>query len=107
MSHISVVHVPVKAIGKKRRSVFVFPKFSLSLTCFGPSAVLLESEKSGALVPTASAIRILRFGLIEEINYRIAETLVKRFAVRNESGKEESRKYFGSIGFSNVPFLLS
>src|SRR5256714_15500397 len=64
MVHISVVQVPVNAIGKKRRSVFVFPKLSLSLICFGPSAVLLESEKSGALVPTASAIRILRFRLI-------------------------------------------
>ena len=30
-SHISVVQVPVKAIGKNRRSVFVLPKLSLKL----------------------------------------------------------------------------
>src|SRR6267142_4726446 len=54
--HISVVHVPVNAIGKKRSRVFFFPKLSLNLTCFGPSAVLLDKVKSGAFVPTASGI---------------------------------------------------
>jgi hypothetical protein len=50
------VHVPVKAIGKKRSSVFPFPKLSLNVICFGPSAVLVDNVKSGALVPTASGI---------------------------------------------------
>src|ERR1700737_3826663 len=54
--HISVVHVPVNAIGKKRSNVFCFPKLSLNLICFGPSAVLLDKVKSGAFVPTASGI---------------------------------------------------
>ena len=40
--HISVVHVPVNAIGKKSSRVFFFPKLSLNLICFGPSAVLVE-----------------------------------------------------------------
>jgi hypothetical protein len=51
------VHVPVNAIGKNKSSVFFLPKLSLNFTCFGPSAVLQASEKSGAFVPTAS-IRI-------------------------------------------------
>ena len=42
--------------GKKSSNVFPFPKFSLSLICFGPSAVLVDNVKSGALVPTASDI---------------------------------------------------
>src|SRR5437588_3432823 len=98
MPHISVVQVPVKAIGKKRRSVFVFPIFSLSLICFGPSAVLLASEKSGALVPTASAIKNLRFRFdrgSSTIGLATRWSKDLRFAVRNESGNEESRKYFG------------
>jgi hypothetical protein len=48
--------VAVNAIGKKSSNVFPFPKFSLSLICFGPSAVLVDKVKSGALVPTASDI---------------------------------------------------
>src|SRR5213082_2770073 len=55
-SHISVVHVPVKAMGKKSRSMFFFPKLSLNLICLGPSAVLVDKVKSGALVPTAIGI---------------------------------------------------
>ena len=54
--HISVVHVPVNAIGKNKSSVFCLPKLSLNFTCFGPSAALVESVKSGAFVPTRSAI---------------------------------------------------
>src|ERR1700676_3941425 len=54
--HISVVHVPVNAIGKKRSSVFFLPKLSLSLICFGPSLVFVDKVKSGAFVPTASGI---------------------------------------------------
>jgi hypothetical protein len=46
----------VNAIGKKSSNVFFFPKLSLSLICFGPSAVLVDNVKSGALVPTASGI---------------------------------------------------
>jgi hypothetical protein len=48
--------VAVNAIGKKRSNVFPFPKFSLSLICFGPSVVFVDNAKSGALVPTASGI---------------------------------------------------
>src|SRR5215831_9257858 len=55
-SHISVVHVLVKAMGKKSSSVFFFPKLSLNVICFGPSAVLVDNMKSGALVPTESGI---------------------------------------------------
>jgi len=51
-----VVHVPVNAIGKKSSNVFLFPKFSLSLICFGPSAVFVDKVKSGAFVPTASGM---------------------------------------------------
>jgi hypothetical protein len=47
----------VKAIGKKSSSVFFFPKLSLSLICFGPSAVLVDNVKSGALVWTESGIK--------------------------------------------------
>ena len=54
--HSSVVHVPVKAIGKKSNSVFLLPKFSLNRIGRGPSAVLVGSVKSGALLPTARAI---------------------------------------------------
>jgi hypothetical protein len=43
-------------MGKKSSSVFFSPKLSLSLTCFGPSAVFVDKVKSGALVPTASGI---------------------------------------------------
>ena len=50
------MHVPVKAIGKKSSTVFPFPKCSLKLICFGPSAVLVGRVKSGALVPMASAM---------------------------------------------------
>jgi hypothetical protein len=50
------VHVPVNAIGKKSRSVFFFPKLSLNLICFGPSAVFVGNVKSGALVPIESDI---------------------------------------------------
>src|SRR5437867_693603 len=55
-SHISCVHVPVNAIGKKSKSVFLCPKLSLSRICFGPSGTLAGNVKSGALVPTASGI---------------------------------------------------
>jgi hypothetical protein len=51
-----VVQVAVNAIGKKSSNVFPFAKFSLSLICFGPSAVFVDKVKSGALVPTASGI---------------------------------------------------
>jgi hypothetical protein len=46
----------VNAIGKKRSNVFFFPKLSLSVFCFGPSAVFVDKVKSGALVPTASGM---------------------------------------------------
>ena len=51
-SHISVVQVPVNAIGKKSNSVFLCPKLSLSRICFGPAGTFVGNVKSGALVPT-------------------------------------------------------
>jgi hypothetical protein len=48
----------VKAIGKKSKTVFFFPKLSLSLTSFNPSAVFVLSEKSGAFVPIERAISL-------------------------------------------------
>jgi hypothetical protein len=51
-----VVHVPVKAMGKKSSKVFFFPKLSLNFICSGPSLVLVDNVKSGALVPTAIGI---------------------------------------------------
>src|SRR5580704_8019749 len=54
--HISWVHTPVKARGKKRSKVFFFPKLSLNLTSFKPSLVEVFRVKSGALVPMASGI---------------------------------------------------
>src|SRR6266436_4450946 len=64
--HISVVQVPVNAIGKKRSRVFFFPKLSLNFICFGPSPVLVGNVKSGALVPTVSGIVVLRSKLNRE-----------------------------------------
>src|SRR5204862_8169336 len=52
----SVVQVPVNAIGKNKSSVFVLPKLSLSFIRMGPSALLVERLKSGALVPVASGM---------------------------------------------------
>src|ERR1700730_16290291 len=80
-AHISSVQVPVNAIGKKSRSVFFFPKLSLNLICFGPPAVLVESVKSGALVPTASGINNPPVESIRgEIHYKIDIGSVKSFA---------------------------
>jgi hypothetical protein len=45
------VHTPVKAMGTKRRTILVDPISSLSLTIFGPSAVLVTRVKSGAWSP--------------------------------------------------------
>jgi len=73
-----VVHVAVNAIGKKSSNVFPFPKFSLSLICFGPSAVFVDKLKSGALVPTASGISessVCDFGA--KIQYRFCIQRVK------------------------------
>src|SRR3984893_10718822 len=60
--HISVVQVPVNAIGKNKSSVCFLPKLSLNLTCFGPSDVFEDNVKSGALVPTASGIGTFSIG---------------------------------------------
>jgi hypothetical protein len=73
-----VVQVAVNAIGKKSSNVFPFAKFSLSLICFGPSAVFVDKVKSGALVPTASGISessVCDFGA--KIQYRFAIQRVK------------------------------
>src|SRR5689334_24346137 len=56
MSHISWVQTPVNARGKKSRTVFFLPKFSLSFTSTSPVAVLDFRLKSGALDPTEMAI---------------------------------------------------
>jgi hypothetical protein len=69
ISHISWVHTPVKANGKKRRTVLFFPKFSLSLTSDIPDAVLVLRAKSGALDPTEIAINYpLFFKMIKLID---------------------------------------
>jgi hypothetical protein len=46
----------VNAIGKKSSKVLLVPKLSLSMICFGPSAVFVDKVKSGALVPMVSGI---------------------------------------------------
>jgi len=87
-----VVHVPVKAIGKKSSTVFPFPKFSLSLIRFGPSAVFVDKVKSGALVPTASGMSessVCDFGT--RIQYRIEIGRVKTFLCHSERSEAESR----------------
>ena len=69
--------------GKKSSNVFRFPKLSLSLTCFGPSAVFVDKVKSGALVPTASGISessVCDFGA--KIQYRFGIQLVKEIVQR-------------------------
>ena len=53
MSHNSWVQTLVKARGKKRRTVFFWPKLALSLTSTRLPEVLDLSVKSGAWVPTA------------------------------------------------------
>src|SRR6266436_1151576 len=83
-SHISVVHVPVNAIGKKSSNVFLFPKFSLSLICFGPSAVFVDKVKSGALVPTAS-------GMNESSGRDFCGEIQYRFGAQRVKGDRESR----------------
>ncbi len=64
--------------GKKSSNAFPFPKFLLSLICFGPSAVFVDNVKSGALVPTASGISessVCDFGA--KIQYRFGIQRVK------------------------------
>src|SRR5437773_2151184 len=56
MSHISCVQTLVNASGKNRSNVFFFPKLPLSFTSTSPEACLDLRLKSGALVPTDSAI---------------------------------------------------
>src|SRR6478672_13596689 len=82
-SHISVVHVLVNAIGKKSSNVFPFPKFSLSLICFGPSAVFVDKVKSGALVPTAS-------GITESSLCDFGAKIQYRFGIQRVKGDRES-----------------
>src|SRR4051812_4810676 len=65
MSHISAVQTPVKAAGKKRRTVFFLPSVSLSLTSTRPSAFLLFREKSGALDPTERGMAMRRARVAE------------------------------------------
>src|SRR5208283_5200868 len=62
ISQSSCVQTPVKAAGKKRRTVFFLPKFSLNLTSTSPVADLDLRVKSGALEPTLMGIEFyLRF----------------------------------------------
>src|SRR5437667_7651637 len=65
MSHISCVQTPVNASGKNSSKVFFLPKLPPSFTSTTPEACLDLRLKSGALVPTVSAIglfSILNFG---------------------------------------------
>src|SRR3954469_20891559 len=95
MLHISVVHTPVNAIGKKRSSVFVFPKLSLSLICFGPSAVFVGSEKSGALVPTASAINVSPVQCEGEFTIETPNRWSKGLAMESARGEQRVRTGLG------------
>jgi hypothetical protein len=71
----------VNAIGKKSSNVFFFPKLSLNLICLGPSAVLVDKVKSGALVPTVSGINNPPVLSSEgKIHYKIDNSVVKEFA---------------------------
>src|SRR5690349_647099 len=79
-------------MGKKSRSAFFFPKVSLSLICFGPSAVLVDNVKSGALVPTASGITILRLSFRGGIHYRIGNRWVKGRCEESEEGRPPGRR---------------
>src|SRR6266498_678010 len=56
ISHISCVQTLVNANGKNRSNVFFFPKLPLSFTSTRPETCLDLRLKSGALVPTDSAI---------------------------------------------------
>src|SRR5579859_5677952 len=60
ISHISLVQTPVKARGKKRRTVFFLPKLLLSLTSTSAGDLDLR-VKSGALEPTGMAILVWLF----------------------------------------------
>ena len=56
ISQNSVVQTPVKAIGTKRRRMLEEPRFSESLKSSGPAAPRVVRVKSGAVVPTESAM---------------------------------------------------
>jgi hypothetical protein len=72
-------------MGKKSSNVFPFPKFSLSLICFGPSAVFVDSVKSGALSPTAS-------GMCESSVYDFCPKIQYRFGIGRVKGFVEAMK---------------
>jgi len=56
ISQNSLVQTPVKAMGTKSRSRFCWPRFSESLKSSGPFAPSVVRVKSGAVVPTESAM---------------------------------------------------
>src|SRR5579859_4890471 len=64
MSHNSLVHTPVNAAGKNSSTVFFLPKLSLNFTSSRPAACLDFNVKSGALVPTDSAINIFQLSFV-------------------------------------------
>src|SRR5437762_5926350 len=73
MSHISCVQTLVNANGKNRSNVFFFPKLPLSFTSTSPEACLDLRLKSGALVPTDSAI-----GFIFDCGVHTADVQVRK-----------------------------
>jgi len=99
------VHVPVNAIGKNNNSVFFFPKLSLSLTCFGPSAVLQAREKSGAFVPTASIriqYKIDIYAVKTKIDNRMVTTVEEKLHLI--SGILERREIYRAV-FARVALI--
>src|SRR6266487_5786969 len=73
MSHISCVQTLVNANGKNRSNVFFFPILPPSFTSTRPEACLDLRLKSGALVPTDSAI-----GSFFDFNFRISDFQVRK-----------------------------
>src|SRR5260221_9816974 len=92
-SHISVVQTPVKASGKKSRTVFFLPKLSLRVTSSRPWAVLVLRVKSGALVP------ILR-GMVGEVKRLKAEVRRKR----PTSGRQKWPSWIHTSAFTLLTF---
>src|SRR6266542_392313 len=90
MSHISWVQTLVNANGKNRSKVFFFPILPLSFTSTSPEACLDLRLKSGALVPTDSAI-----SSIFDFSFRTSGFQVRK-AYRAGSVKCQIRIHSGS-----------
>src|SRR6185503_12780244 len=100
MSHISCVQTLVNASGKNRSSVFFFPKLPLSFTSTRPLACLDLRLKSGALVPTDSAI-----GFVFDCEFLTADIQVRKIymaastwcQIAIRSGNQRSQHLLGVL----------